>query len=357
MQIKSRYPSPWSIGGGGVNLLTANQSNAETSTTGINGFGTLTRNTVSPIAGTADFKVVATDNNLGIGLNEALTVAVTAGRWYAAQALIKTSGCAAGRKCRILIAWYIGATHISVSNSVDFDVPTVATVMSVVAQAPATANWAYVRVYVLSSAVGEILYADSIMLEAIPQVLTIWSDILNGINTLTIRTGFNEVDWTDGTTLVAAVFPTAAYLAGTVVDIIVEVATGQAVTVVAHAAGGTWYTATGTLTHLDWVVLTLGNLEGSIANLVEYPYVLSSAEYQAIVYSGLSLLFNTLYIGNRYAGEIVKGSDKRLLNANGSDISALLGGTDIAIGSSAATIAQTQGPSARWYVEVKRTDV
>lgn len=184
--------------------------------------------------------------------------------------------------------------------------------------------------------------------------LTIWS---SAHNTLAFDTSANVLTWTDGTTTVTIVFPTASWTAGTVLDVVVLHDAANAVTLAVHPASGSWVVGTGTLALLTWPQLTLGNLEGSINNLVEYPYVLSSAEYQALTYSSLSLLFNTLFIGNRYTGEFIKGSDKRLLNANGVDISALLGGTDIPIGASAVTIAQTQGMSARWYVELKRTDV
>lgn len=196
---------------------------------------------------------------------------------------------------------------------------------------------------------------------------SIWANAVVARNNVLIDTSNNLIKWSDGTTTVSAVFPTAAYLSGAVTDIVLIEDTSHAVTVAVHAAGGSWTSATGTLAALLWNSsfilgqygdgVTRNPLEGSISNLIQYGYVLSSAEYQALAYSSLSLLFNGLYIGNRYAGEIVKGSDRRLVNANSSDISALLGGSDIAIGSAAVTIAQSQGLSARWYVEVKRTDV
>lgn len=185
-------------------------------------------------------------------------------------------------------------------------------------------------------------------------IRTIWS---SAHNTLAFNTSTNVLTWTDGTTTVSITFPTASWTAGTVLDVVVIHDIANAVTLAVHPAAGSWVTGSGTLALLTWPQLALGNLEGSIATLICYPYVLTSEEYQVISYSSLSSMFNTLYIGNKYAGEIIKGSDKRLLNTNGSDISALLGGKDIAIGSAFMTIAQSQGLSARWYVEVKRTDV
>ena len=184
--------------------------------------------------------------------------------------------------------------------------------------------------------------------------LTIWS---SAHNTLAFNTFTNVLTWTDGTTTISITFPTSAWTAGTVLDIVTIQDASNAATLAVHPAAGAWVVGTGTLALLTWPQLVLGNLEGSIENLIEYPYALASAEYQAIVYSSLSLLFNSLFVGNRYAGEIIKGSDGHLVNANGADISALLGGADIAISAASVTIAQTQGLAARWYVELKRADV
>jgi hypothetical protein len=360
MQIKSRYPSLWSIGGGGVNLLTANQSNAETNTTGVAGnIGTLTRNTTTPLVGTGDFKLVA-----GAGAEDFIATTtkatVTAGALYNFQALVKTSGMAAGRLLGITAVWYMadGTTVVSVTGegvgrvavSSSWSTPYR---FSVHMLAPALAAKVVMRLKIYNPAAGEIVYADSLMVEYVPFSTTLWTA---GANTLAVGLGTNLLTWTDWTTTVSLALP-AEYVAGMVIDVVVIENPAHAVTIAVHSAGGAWTSASGTLANIVWPQLTLGNLEGSIANLVQFPYVLSSAEYQALAYSSLSLLFNSLYIGNKYAGEVIKGSNGRLVNASGSDISALLGGTDIAIGSAAVAIAQSQGLSARWYVELQRTDV
>ena len=450
----------------GRNLLTANQSNAETDATGMYASnGTLTRNTVMPLVGTGDFKMVAIGGTMALYPSTPLQI-VAANLWYVGQVMVKGVGMVGGRQIQLFITWKNSAgTNITSSLSTSINCPTVATVLSITGQAPVGAVSAYCGVQVVSAVSGEILYADSFMFEAIPQYLNIYG---SAHNTLFIDTYANLLDWTDGTTYVSLALP-AAYLSGTVMDVVVEEDTAHAVTIAVHPAGGTWvrnpanliangdfetnttgwtgesatlsletvaplvgtkslkilmtgggdaYTAFGSvaghqyflsmrvkstaavgkltrigrsdapaiycaavdcsteqtltftfsaldastyvfvgivsgianeylivdsvtcyditaqvsLAAITWPQLTLGNLEGSLANLIEYPYVLTQTEYQAIVYSSLSLLFNTLYIGNRYAGEIVKGSDKRLVNASGSDISALLGGVDIAIG-------------------------
>lgn len=336
----------------GVNLLTPNQSNAETNTAGMTPTGgTLTRNTSNPLAGTGDFKMVATGAS-SILYADTPRTGVVANHWYCAQALVKTSGFAGGHTVSIMITWMDAATTY-LSNSISAPInPTTATVMFLVAQAPSNAAFAVMSINA-NSAAGEIFYSDNLMIEAISQYLTIWA---SAQNLLYIDTVLNQVRWTDGTTTVTLALP-AAYLSGADMCVAAIEDASHAIIIAVGIPNVGWTSATGTLAALTWPQLTLGNLEGSIANLVEYPYVLSSAEYQALAFSSLSLLYNTLYIGNRYASEIVKGSDKRLLNANGSDISALLGGVDIPIGATPVTIAQIQGLSARWYVEVKRTDV
>lgn len=354
-QLKqTRYPSAWVIGAGAgtANLLTANQSNAETDTTGVYGYnGTLTRNTSSPLAGTADFKLVSTGDTTIIE-TATTPVAVTAGQWYAAQALVKTSGCAAGRKSRIAIAWYTAAdAYISVSVSADIDCPTTATLMSVVGLAPATATKAYIYIYILSAASGEIIYADDLMLEALPTSLTIWTATKNK---LTIDVVNNLLKWTDDTTTVQATFPTADYMAETLTDVVVIDGASHAVTVAAHPAAGAWTTQTGTLAAIEWPELTLGPLEGSIANLTEYDYALIQAEWEALVYSLAPWQFNTLRIPMRYAGTTVK--DGQTLVIAGTDHSGLLGGSDVAVGSANVTLTESGGISCRWYAELARTD-
>lgn len=365
MQIKSRYPSPWSIGGGGINLLTANQSNAETDTTGVTGItGTLSRTTVAGefYAGTAGFKLVSTGSADMYITSSGAKTAVTAGLWYSFSAYMKS----ATKNVQVYLVFYDAAgTTLNYAASTPISAPGTFGLprISIIAQAPAGATQASFSAALISSAVGEILYVDNLMLEAIPAIQTVW--IGNACNQLWINTSWNQLLWTDETTTIASTFPTSDYLNGAVTDIVLLDNTAHAVTVIAHAAGGTWYTATGTLAALNWYLeyLGLNGFEGSIANLIEFPYVLTSAEYQALAYSSLALLFNDaynhwIYIGNRYAGEIIKGSDKRLVNALGNDISALLGGNgDIPIGSTVMSIAQSQGLSARWYIEVKRTDL
>lgn len=354
MQIKqTRYPSPWVIGAGAgtANLLTANQSNAETDTTGMGcSGGTLTRNTVTPLAGTADFKAVATGGNLYI--NCSTRPSVTAGLWYCAQALVRTSGCAAGRKVSLALEWRdaAGVLISGTANAPQIDCPTTATLVSVIGRAPQGAVTCLIYAYIPNCVAGETLYVDSLMLEVLPTSVTIWTAAKNK---LTIDLVNNLLQWTDDTTTVSAAFPTA-YMAGTVTDVVVMEAAAHAVTVIAHAAGGAWASQTGTLAAIAWPALTLGVLEGSLANLTEYDYVLTSAEYQALAYSLAPWSFNTLRIPLRYPGTTVK--DGQTLAIAGADHSGLLGGSDVAVGASNVTLTESGGIACRWFAELARTD-
>ena len=360
MQMKqTRYPSPWVIGAGAgtANLLTANQSNAETDTTGMAASGgTFTRNTVTPIAGTGDFKIVATGGASAV-INTGGTKATTvAGQWYSFQALLKTSGCAGGRKINLNVVWYQsdGTTYISEEGlPASVDAPTVATLYGGCVKAPALGARAMLQMWIVSAAASEILYADSLMIEPVPNILTIWTATLNK---LTIDVVNSLVKWTDDTTTVQATFPTASYMTKIVVDIVIIENTSHAVTVAAHAAGGGWTTQTGTLAAIAYPELTLGPLEGSLANLVLYDYALASGEYQAMDYSLAPIRLDNLFVINKYAGTITKTSDRRLVNAAGVDVSGLLSGADTPVTGTPVTVALTAGLSARWYLEVKRTD-
>lgn len=323
----------------GTNLIANGEF--EANTTGWSGDGTITRDTATPLVGVGSLKCVATTAQYAYSL-----VTLIVGHVYYAQGLLKSTA-AAGRKASVTLGVATGPLRdCSVLNAV-----------STILVASTTSEG---LLFCLDSTVaGESFLIDSVLCYDLTvlfggNILTVWTA---AHNKLTIDIADGLLKWTDDTTTVQTGFPVSAYLSGAVTDIVLLDDTSHAVIVTVCAAGGSWVGATGTLAAIAYPQLTLGNLEGSIANLIEFPYVLTSAEYQAIAYSSLSLLYNTLYIGNKYAEEIVKGADSRLENAAGADISALLGGSDIAIGSAAVTIAQSQGLSARWYVEVQRTDV
>lgn len=348
MQIKMTRPMT------GTNHVTNGEF--ETDTTGWTSVAaTVSRDTTTPLVGIGSLKSVA----VGAGGDNSVvlfpTTGAIIGHTYCLGGIVKSTA-AAGRKMQIKIgeaAWHYGA---------DVDCSVAAQVVHVYTVTTTTPAWGF---SLNGGAEGESFLLDYVSCWDLTALfgssdMSVWQQARNRL-IIDIING--TLGWTDDTTTISVAFPIAAYFSGIVIDIVVLDDTAHAVTIAVRdrQGGGSWTSATGTLAEIYWgASLNLGystSLQGSIANLTMYPYVLTSTEYQAIDYSSLSLLYNTLFIGNRYVGEIVKGSDKRLLNANGSDISALLGGTDIPIGSAAVTIAQTQGLSARWYVEVKRTDV
>jgi len=199
-----RSPSPWSIGGGGVNLLTANQSNAETDTTGVTGaWGTLTRNTTTPLAGSGDFKLVADG-----GGNAAISVslAVTAGRWYVFQVFLNTFHWQGGHTVHLQMAWYGASGWISNTMGGAVAAEGVPTHLSIMGQAPAGATSCNIYMYLDLSIAGEILYVDSLMFEEIFPVFgsTKKASYASGMdNKLFIAQEDTQCMSYDGTTLAA----------------------------------------------------------------------------------------------------------------------------------------------------------
>jgi hypothetical protein len=184
-------------------------------------------------------------------------------------------------------------------------------------------------------------------------VVTVWTAALNK---LTIDLDNDTLDFTDDTTTVSCVFPTTAYLAGTAVTVIVEEAASHAVTI-ACGYDTTWYTASGTLAALVWTpVLTIGNLKGWIAHLTQWPYVLTSAEYQTIYWPLGPLTWNGLSIAHKNIGTLTLDESGVLTDAAGNDISGLVAGSLTLLASGGLlNIAQTEGLSARWYATARDT--
>jgi hypothetical protein len=163
----------------GRNLLTPNQSNAETDTTGMTGsIGTLTRNTTTPIAGTGDFKLVSTGSNDLQITTDGTPISVIPGQWYVAQALTKTAGMATSRQMNLRIRWIdASGSSISYTSSTTISCTTQTIFLSVVGQAPSLAVTASVYVVVIAAVSGETLYADSLMFELLDTTIsgkTMW---------------------------------------------------------------------------------------------------------------------------------------------------------------------------------------
>jgi hypothetical protein len=161
----------------GLNLLTANQSDAEVDTTGMAAsWGTLSRTIVAGefYAGIAGFKAVATSVNT-MGIYTSTKPAVTAGKYHCFSVYAKAS--TALKNWYLLIDWYNAAdAYLSSSSSTIVAASTSFTRLFLIAIAPATATKCVVKIALITPTIGDILYADNLMLEEIEDDETSPSD-------------------------------------------------------------------------------------------------------------------------------------------------------------------------------------
>jgi hypothetical protein len=186
--------------------------------------------------------------------------------------------------------------------------------------------------------------------------VTIWTATKNK---LTINLTAATLLWTDDTTTVSCVFPKTAYLAGTAVTVVAMEDTSHAVTLACQADGGAWTTASGTLAAILWTnILTFGNLKGWLAHLVQWPYVLDHAEYEAIHFPEGPLTWNGVSIAHKQAGTLTLDEHGVLWDAAGTDYSGLVAGAlTLPAGGTAVDITQTGGLSSRWYATVRDASI
>jgi len=186
--------------------------------------------------------------------------------------------------------------------------------------------------------------------------VTVWTATKNK---LTIDLTNNLLKWTDDTTTVQCTFPTTAYLAGTVVTVVAIEGASHGVSIVCRAAGGSWTGNGGTLAAILWTnILTFGNLKGSLAHLIQWPYVLAEAEYQAIHFAAGPLIWNTMSIAHKRAGTLTLDEDGVLRDAAGTDYSGLVAGRiTLPAGGTAVDVAMTEGLSSRWTATARDTSI
>ena len=154
---------------GSINLLTANQSDLETDTTGWGGATncTISRTTAQFKYNTASLQLSSTaaGTMTAATLGGTSGVPVTVGQSYVAQAYFRSATVA--RSVSVTIDWYNGASFLSASvgSTVTSSTANYNTLASVVATAPASATHASVKVTVASTAAGaEVHYVDAILL-------------------------------------------------------------------------------------------------------------------------------------------------------------------------------------------------
>jgi hypothetical protein len=158
-------PGNWIIGDTAKNLLTANQSNAEVDTAGMASYwGTLSRTTTVDefYAGIAGFKDVATSINTMTLYSTFRTVTPT--ERYCFSVYLKSSTVV--KNWRVFIDWYTaGDVYISQSGSAAVAASATFVRLFVSGLAPATAAKCIVKIQLITPAIGDILYADNLMVE------------------------------------------------------------------------------------------------------------------------------------------------------------------------------------------------
>jgi hypothetical protein len=359
-QIKStRYPTDWVIGSGGItNLLTANQSNAETDTTGMDSSGgTFSRTTTAGefYAGIAGFKLVSTGAGNIYICTDPISAGVTAGKYYAFSVYAKASTVA--KNWYIRIVWFDAAdgyldvtATTSVAASISF------TRLFVIGKAPATAAKYRVDVMLLATVAGDTLYIDNLMLEQINETtIKVWDD--GSTNCLWIDIPNSLLVWKDYVNTFWVDFPTIQFLTENSAQVrqvvtIVVTHNGDIKGLHCKYEGGAFDDSTSdALDALVWTnEMTLGRFDGSLFNLIQYNYILIATEYGDLDFSLDALKFNDFYITNKTAGTIIYDEGK-LTDEDGNDISGLTSGDLLEEG----IITMTEGLSARWTAEIKDT--
>lgn len=176
-------------------------------------------------------------------------------------------------------------------------------------------------------------------------------------NTCSVNITTGVVSWTDGTTTITATLPNlAAFTAGGTLDVAALDDTTD--TLVLIQSGYTTATGTNTLAALVWGTLNIGSngstnqLYAAVSHIVAYPYVLIAAEYGALHLTIAPLTWVNHSIAYRSIGTIYIDSNGRLIDAAGADITACMAGV---VPTAVATLAMSDGLSARWLVSIDDT--
>jgi hypothetical protein len=149
------------------NILSANQADVETNTTGLTAVAncTIARSTAQHASGTAALAMTASsaatmDAGTPSSIADPNVVAVVASTAYTVQAQLRAA--TAGRSCRVGIQWFTSAgSAISTSwTSLATDSTSAWTLYSLNATSPANAAYAQLLIEVQSPANGEVHYAD-----------------------------------------------------------------------------------------------------------------------------------------------------------------------------------------------------
>ena len=164
--IVGRIP-PWTLGGTGGNLLTANQSSLETDTTGWRASSncSIARTTAVAEDGSASLAITATAAGTVIASSDApgYVIPIIGGRPYTLSAVVRSA--AAARTMVIAARWtYSDGTADSTATTTGSVVAstTGGQLISTAVLAPPNATGVYVRTQINSAQVGEVFYVDKI---------------------------------------------------------------------------------------------------------------------------------------------------------------------------------------------------
>jgi hypothetical protein len=351
------FSSPWIIGGSAPNLLTANQSNAGTDTTGMEAVnGTIARtNGFPPPVGSSYAFEVYTITNINAQIRATYTN-VTAGAAYVFSAYTRALN-AAGRHVLVRIEWFNAASaSLGTLDSSSIVLTNAYARLLIGGTAPATTTKCKVSVVFPDSTAVDGPLASGFMLQAMSSSNYLWQ---SAHNSCSIDMVAGAVKWFDGTTTISRTIDLAGYLAGGTLDVI---AIDDVAEVLVVVQAGTATTATDTLAALTWGTLNIGS-DGSaneamaaISCITAYPYVLVSAEYGALHLTVNPLLMGTYSTYFRSSGTVVVNNQGRLIDAVGNDVSAgMAGSIPKGVSGAAGSLVMSDGLSARWQVLIDDT--
>jgi hypothetical protein len=177
--ISSTTPTDWRLGGSGsgifveegtTNLLTANQSSAETDTTGFDrwqpsGIVELVRDTTTSYFGTASMRVKSTVDGTVLVDTGTSRTSITEGSTYTFSVYAKSQA-VSGRKWKVILRWHGSDGSIISSNTTTLlDAQSTWTRLQITGTAPTNATLAECQLHLINAISGEYLWWDGAQLE------------------------------------------------------------------------------------------------------------------------------------------------------------------------------------------------
>jgi len=351
-------PSVWAVGTSGGNLLTGNESSAETDLTGLEAVnGTIGQLSTDGYAGTHCVRIYGvTAPSAQIRVTY---VNVTAGTIYIASMYVNGVDASIGKSVLARIEWFNAASvSLGTVDGVAVTMVNGYLRVSVFGTAPTTTTKCKISAVFTDSVSGNQPHVDALMLEAatIPAYLYLWQ---SAHNSCFIDTAAGAVKWTDGTTTISRTIDLAGYIGGGSLDVVAIDDTTDTLVVI---QAGTAATSTGTLAALTWGTLNIGSngsaneAMAAISYITNYSYALAAGEYGALHLTANPLTLGTLSIYYRSSGTVIVNNQGRLIDSVGNDVSAgMAGPIPTGVSGSAGTLVMSDGLSARWQVLIDDT--